>query len=380
MVREPANELVSTSRKEETGDWYNYDHIDERKCQYNVIFGERSNGKTYGALKKILENYVTKKEKGAYIRRYKEDYRGKRGEALFESIEKDQVISELTNGKYDGVKYLSGRWYLSKYDEKSNKKIPSEDPFCYGFAISDVEHDKSTSYPDVTTIVFDEFLTRGCYLPNEFVMFMNTLSTIIRHRNNVVIYMLGNTVNRFSPYFIEMGLTHVQEMEQGQIDVYSYGDSKLKVAVEYCASPKKEGKKSDVYFAFDNPSLELITGGAWEIALYPHCPCDYEKQDVKFSFFMIFNDSVLQGDIVILKNNNFIYFHRKTTPIQKPDKDLIFSIEYDPRLNYVRNMSKSNLKIVHRVRDYFKNDKIFYQDNEVGEVVRNYLQQSEHSS
>jgi hypothetical protein len=65
-----------------------------------------------------LKNYVTKKEKGAYIRRYKEDYRGKRGEALFESIEKDQVISELTNGKYDGVKYLSGRWYLSKYDEK----------------------------------------------------------------------------------------------------------------------------------------------------------------------------------------------------------------------------------------------------------------------
>jgi hypothetical protein len=69
MVREPANELVSTSRKEETGDWYNYDHIDERKCQYNVIFGERSNGKTYGALKKILEKLCNEKRKGCLYKK-----------------------------------------------------------------------------------------------------------------------------------------------------------------------------------------------------------------------------------------------------------------------------------------------------------------------
>ena len=60
----------------------------------------------------IIKNYWNKKEKGAYIRRYKEDYRGKRGDALFESIEKDGVIKELTDGVYDGIKYQSGRWYF----------------------------------------------------------------------------------------------------------------------------------------------------------------------------------------------------------------------------------------------------------------------------
>lgn len=370
------NQLASSQIKEEVGDWYDYTAIDKLKCQYNMIIGERSNGKTYGALKKIIENYLDSGKKGAYIRRYKEDYRGKRGDALFESIEKDGLIVELTDGKYDGVKYQSGRWYLSTFDERTQKKIIGDDPFCYGFAISDMEHDKSTSYPDVTTIVFDEFLTRGFYLQNEFVLFMNTLSTIIRHRNDVTIYMLGNTVNKYAPYFTEMGLKHVALMEKGQIDVYTYGNSKLKVAVEYCSSPKKEGKKSDVYFAFDNPSLQLITGGAWEIDLYPHCPVDYERKNIEFTFFIKFQESVLQGEVIVIDNNSFVYIHRKSTPIRNEDEDLIFTMDWDPRPNIVRGLDKSDLKCVQIIRKYFRNDKVFYQDNEVGEEVRNFLQES----
>lgn len=368
--------LELQERKEETGDWYTYDKIDSYKCQYNMVIGERSNGKTYGALLKIIGNYVKNGKKGAYIRRYKEDYRGKRGDALFESIEKDGVITKMTGGKYDGVKYQSGRWYFSKFDERTQKKISGDDPFCYGFALSDMEHDKSTSYPDVTTIVFDEFLTRGFYLVNEFVLLMNTLSTIIRHRNDVTIYMLANTVNKYAPYFTEMGLKHMAAMEKGQIDVYTYGTSKLKVAVEYCDSPKKEGKKSDVYFAFDNPNLEMITGGAWEIDLYPHCPIEYERKNIEFVFFIMFEDSVLQGEVVMKDNYNFVFIHRKTTPIRDMDQDLIFTMEHDARPNIIRGLDKSDLKCVRLIRQYFRNDKVFYQDNEVGEEVRNFLQES----
>ena len=373
-----ANEskLESKITKKEEGDWYSYDKIDSYKCQYNMIIGERSNGKTYGALYKIISNYVKSGRKGAYIRRYKEDYRGKRGDALFESIEKDGVISKLTDGKYDGVKYQSGRWYFSKFDKATQKKMAVDDPFCYGFALSDMEHDKSTSYPDVTTVVFDEFLTRSFYLVNEFILFCNTLSTIIRHRNDVKIYMLANTVNKYAPYFAEMGLKHVSAMEKGDIDVYSYGTSNLKVAVEYCASPKKEGRKSDVYFAFDNPNLEMITGGTWEIDLYPHCPTDYSRRNIEFVFFIKFEESVLQGELIIKDNYNFVYIHRKSTPIRDEDDDLIFTMEYDPRPNIVRGLDKSDMKCVKMIRQYFRNDKVFYQDNEVGEEVRNFLQES----
>ena len=65
-------------------------------------------------------------------------------------------------------------------DEDLDRDIAQDEPFCYAFALSDMEHDKSTAYPRVNTIVFDEFLTRQIYLQDEFVVFMNVLSTIIR--------------------------------------------------------------------------------------------------------------------------------------------------------------------------------------------------------
>ena len=58
-------------------------------------------------------------------------------------------------------------------------------------------------------ILFDEFITRSMYLPDEFVIFTNVLSTIIRDRNNVKIFMCGNTVNKYCPYYKEMGLNNV---------------------------------------------------------------------------------------------------------------------------------------------------------------------------
>lgn len=353
--------------------FYRLDEILSRNCQYNIIFGERSNGKTYAALEYGLRRYIEHGEKMAYVRRWKEDYRGKRGQALFSGHEETGLISKLTNGEYNRVKYYAGKWYLAKWDEDLQKLVPSDDEFCYAFALSDVEHDKSTSYPRVTTIVFDEFLSRQYYLPNEFVTFMNVLSTIIRHRDNIKIFMLGNTVNKFCPYFQEMGLSHIEKMEPGKIDIYSYGESKLKVAVEYCKSPNKDGKKSDVYFAFDNPSLQMITGGAWEIDLYPHLPRKYNQSDVTFIYFINFNEQLLQCEIITLSDCTFTYIHRKSTPIQDPDHDIIFSDEYDPRPNHFRNIRKPCSEFERRIAEYFRKEKVFYQDNEVGEVVRNYL-------
>lgn len=363
-------------------EYYNLNPIREMKCQYNMVMGERSNGKTYSVLELILKNWWESGKQGAYIRRWKEDYRGKRATQLFAGhySSDNQFISELTGGEWDSVKYYSGKWFLAKQDEALDRTISQEEPFCYAFSLSDMEHDKGTSYPDVTTIVFDEFLTRTYYLPDEFVLFMNVLSTIIRRRNDVTIYMLANTVNKYAPYFKEMGLKHISEMEQGKIDIYTYGSSPLRVAVEYCKPVAKDGKKSDMYFAFDNPSLAMITGGAWEIDIYPHNPRKFTPKDIQFIFFIRFNDAILQGEVVMLDDCHFMYFHEKTTPIHDEDRDIIFSEEYDPRPNHFRNIRKGTSKLETKLAWYFRNEKVFYQDNEIGEIVRNYLQYCSSSS
>lgn len=350
--------------------FYSLKNILSKNAQYNVIFGERSNGKTYSVLKYGLQRYAEHGEQLAIVRRWQDDFTGKRGGTMFDALVSNGEITRATGGEWTGVYYYGSRWYLCRHE--NDKRVTDEKPFAYGFSISSMEHDKSTSYPNITTICFDEFLTRTTYLPDEFVLFMNVVSTIVRHRTNVTIFMLGNTVNRYCPYFKEMGLTHVKEMKPGDIDLYRYGDSDLIVAVEY-TTPNKQGKESDLYFAFDNPKLSMITGGAWEIDIYPHCPVKYTPGEILFTYYIEFAGDLLQCEIIQHADTCFTFVHRKTTDIRNPETAVIYSPDFSPLPNHKRKIIKPTNNLERRIAEHFIKDKVFYSDNEVGEIVRNYL-------
>lgn len=354
--------------------FYSLRSILSKNAHYNIIIGERSNGKTYACLEYAIKQYAENGNESAIIRRFKEDFIGRRGASMFDALVSNGVVEKYTHGEWDNIYYFSSRWYFCRYDEKGNR-IKDEKPFCYGFALSSAEHDKSTSYPRITTIVFDEFITRTLYLDEEFTIFSNVISTIIRQRENVKIFMLGNTVNKYGcPYVDEMGLKHFKNMKQGDIDVYRYGETQLTVAVEYC-KPNKEGKPNNYYFAFDNPKLSMITGGTWEIDIYPHLPQKYKPKDVALHFYINYSNEWLHGEIVILQDMNFLFIHPKTTPLTENDKTniIIFSPEYSPLPNWNRRINEPHNNITKKIFDYFVLDKVFYSSNDVGEIMRNYL-------
>lgn len=359
---------VSTNKKIE---YYSLDEILKRKAVYNLIIGERSNGKTYAALKYGLEEYLRDGKEIAIVRRWKEDITGRRARAIWDGIESNNVVTELTDGEYEGIYYYSGRYYLCNYED--GKAIYNEnDVFAHVFALSDTEHNKGVSHPKVGTIIFDEFITKGTYLRDEFVIFMNTVSTIVRKRTNVQIFMLGNTVNKFNPYFKEMGLTHASLMKQGTIDLYKYGKKGLTVAIEYSKGSTSRSV-NDFYFAFDNSKLDMITDGAWELDMYPHVPVKYKPKNIMFVYFIIFNDQVYQCELVSINDITFTYIHEKTTPLKDEENDLIYTFEYQPRLNYSRNIYKPINKLQQKILWYFNTDRVFYQDNSVGDAISNYL-------
>lgn len=355
--------------------YYSLNAILEKDAHYNIIIGQRSNGKSTAVLEHTLRDYWQTGAQAAYIRRFEEDIKGGRGESVFSGIIHLGMLSDITNGQYTHIIYRSRAWYLANKDPENDTKFIAEDrPFCYAFALTKQETYKSTAYPNIRNIIFEEFMSRSFYLTDEFIIFMNLLSTIIRERDNVKIFMLGNTVNKYSPYFSEMGLNHVKDMKQGSIDVYSYGDSKLRVAVEFADFPSKT-KPSDIYFAFDNPRLNMITGQGqvWEIAIYPHLPRHYRPKDIIFTYFIIFDGEILQCEVIQVKDEIFTYIHKKSTPIKNELQDLVFSPDYSPRLNYRRNLLQAMDKIGQKIVWFYKHDKVFYQDNETGEIVRNYL-------
>ena len=365
--------------KKEKIKYYSTENIDKTHAHYRMIYGERSNGKTYAVLSLIVENYIKNHKQGALIRRHQEDFKGKRGQQMFANHVANGLVKKLTKGKWDDITYRSSQWFLSKWDDVLNKRVLDSVPLCYGFSLGQMEHDKSTGYPNITITLFDEFISRSSYLTDEFVLYMNVLSTIIRDRKDVINYMCGNSINMYSPYFIEMGITNIKKQKKGTIDIYHYGKSDLIVAVEYSDSPSKKGKESDVYFAFNNPKLQTITSGEWELAFYPHLPKEYTKEQIIFTYFIVWDNETLQCEIIDDEDGAFTYIHRKTSPIRHKD-DVVFSVEFSENPYHFRTLTRPNTKLERNILDFFLKGKVFYQTNEVGEVVRNYLQWSESAS
>lgn len=352
------------------GKYYTTDQIDKTGAKYRVIFSERSDGKTYAVLMVALKKFLSKGEQLAYIRRNDKDFIGKRGITLFENLIKNDEIRKASGGKWDTVIYKSRMWFLARRDKDG--LVVDERPIAYGFALTDMEHDKSAAYPMVTTILFDEFISRFGYLTDEFVIFTNVLSTIIRDRDNVIIYMCGNTVNKFCPYFNEMGLKNVKKQKQGTIDIYHYGDSGLTVAVEYSAGRGKEGKPSDVYFAFDNPKLKMITSGAWEINVYPRSPHKIKPKNIMFSYYINYDFEWVQCDIVSIEGDYYTHIHPCSEPKDKSDK-VIFSPEFSANPRHYRILTQARTPLQRKILEFYQRDKIFYSDNDTGELIRNYL-------
>lgn len=343
-------------------------------AQYYLAFGERSNGKTYSALNYALENWGKTGEQFAYIRRFGEDVKKKNLSTLFAPHIENNRIFEASSGKWSLVDYTGNRFIPFNWNEDKSKMEKDVEPMGFAFDLNSMEHYKGTSFPKVTTVIFDEFMSRQGYLPNEFVLFMNTLSTIIRDRQNVTIFMLANTVNKYCPYFTEMGLKHIKDQKAGTVDVYTYADTGMSVVVEYCdPMAKRGGKSSDIYFAFDNPQLKMITSGSWEIAIYPHLNVKYRPKDVMAQFFIEFDESLLHGEIVIQDNNAFIFIHPKTTPIKEEDTDIVYTNRPNEKLNYRVGISNHQDKLSRFIARMITENRIFYSDNETGEVLRNYI-------
>lgn len=356
--------------------YYDIAHLikDYPGAYYYLAFGERSNGKTYSALNYALENYFTKGEQFAYIRRFGEDVKRKNLLTLLSAHVENGIINKLSKGEFSLVDYTGGKFIAYSYDEDLGKAVKDIQPMGYAFDLNAMEHHKSTSYPKVTTIIFDEFLSRQGYLTNEFVLFMNTLSTIIRDRSDVTIFMIGNTVNKYCPYFTEMGLTHIKEQTPGSVDVYNYADTGLKVVVEYCdPMSKRGGKKSDIYFAFDNPQLKMITSGSWEIAIYPHLATRYRPKDIVSQCFVLFDEAILHIEIIATDTDYYMFVHPKTTPIKDECNDIVYTNIPNAKWNYRVGFNTHRDRLSSHITRLINENRVFYSDNETGEVLRNYI-------
>ena len=176
----------------------------------NIIVGNRGGGKSYGAKEKAVENFIKKKEQFGYIRRYKDDLK-KPLEQFYKDIAQEFPDHEC---KVEGDKV----YIRLKADPK--QKWTEKDLAGYGFSLSTANNKKSMSFPDISMLIYDEFLLEEGnqrYLPNEVEKLLNLYETIARpgsgHRR-VTLWMLGNAISITNPYFLYWDLKMPKAMDK----------------------------------------------------------------------------------------------------------------------------------------------------------------------
>lgn len=346
--------------------YYNPKNILKKGADYNLIIGQRSNGKTYGFCSIALTSHINEGARVAYVRRYSEDITKKNIENLF----CPHPIEELTDNNYNGTIYRSNKFRLAKFENGAT--LYTEDiPFCQTFALNTWERVKGADNGYFDYIIFDEFITRGNYLPNEFVIFCNLLSSLLRDRVGTKIFMIANTVDKYCPYFEEMGLGDMfDNLKQGEIATKKFGD--LKIAIELC-SESGNTKAVSKYFNFNNPQLEMITTGKWEMKNYPHLTVSVKPENIIFRFYVLFDRKVFCGDVIIYNDDLVINFHNSKESEIKDDS-IVYSYNEVRITPLHSNTLYDGTTRAHKIiLDLVTRNKCFYTSNEVGELVRNWL-------
>ena len=283
------------------------------------------------------------------------------------------LILELSEGRFNGVFYRANCFYLCFYNDEGKIDYKDDKPFCITRAVNTWETTKGADVGIISLICYDEFLTRTGYLKDEFICLMNLVSSIVRDRKDCVIYLLANSVNKYAPYWEEFGIEEVDKMEQGEIRVYTYPNSKMKLAIEYCAKAESTKQVNDSFFAFQNAQLEMLKNGTWEMAAYQHAPYKIFDDMVKKIFFVKFNDQLICGKIVHYKQDLFIFFHRQTKDIEIDDKTPLYSTEFSTSICHVRYLNDCPTDLHKWIRQLIMKNHMCFSDNEVGEIIRNWL-------
>lgn len=165
----------------------------------NIIVGNRGGGKSYGAKKWGIDNFIKKGEQFGYVRRYKDDLK-KPMEQFFKDIEWEYPDFQF---KIEGDKFLIREKPL---DDKT--KWTEDNIAGYGFTLSTANNKKSIAYPKITTLIYDEFLLEQGnqrYLQNEPEKLLNLYETIARPGTDhprVVVFMLANAISITNPFFL----------------------------------------------------------------------------------------------------------------------------------------------------------------------------------
>lgn len=278
---------------------YNIDNIDSKNANFNIIYGERSNGKSYQAKhKKGVVKYLKTGKRFMLVRRWKDEITTEKVEGYFSDVN----IQELTNGKYNNITSYRKRLFLAHYDPEKNKNTLGE-KIGYVIALSQEQNYAGVSYLDVEDIIFEEFMSRGEYIGvHESDKLINLYLTVDRKRGTTRVWLLGNTISRVCPYLQDWELgSDIRQMKQGEIRVKEMDTNTqddegneiyVKLAIEHCI---ETGKTS---FAIGRHK-DMQNKGSWQVDPQPHLPKSKKEYNSIYKIIFYYKTFKFLGEYLV---------------------------------------------------------------------------------
>ena len=171
--------------------WYDIGQTLTYNCLFNFVIGARGTGKTYSAKKRAIKLFLERGHQFVYLRRYQEEI-DETAEGYFNDV--------LLNNEFPNVKieYVAGQYFI-------NDQLAG-----YAMALTKAKSYKSSSYPLVYFMIFDEFLIEDNgytrYLKNEVKQFLGFYMSIDRYRG-VQVFFLANSTTMVNPYTMYWNLS-----------------------------------------------------------------------------------------------------------------------------------------------------------------------------
>jgi len=171
--------------------WYDLNKTLTYNALFNLIVGNRSSGKSYGLKLRMIKNFKEHGHQFVYLRRFADEL-DKTKESYFDDIILDKAFPN------DTITFASDCYFL-------NDMLMG-----YAMALTHAKDYKSSSYPLVWIIDFEEFIIEengyARYLKNEVEVFLGFYMTIDRYRGCKV-FFLGNNFTLFNPYTMYWNLS-----------------------------------------------------------------------------------------------------------------------------------------------------------------------------
>ena len=200
--------------------YWNIENIMSKNAIYNLVFGEKSNGKSYQVkLIVMLKKYIETGSRFILMRRWDADIKNNWIESYFSNMD----ITSLTKGKYNTVIKWRNEIYFANniLTEDGAIKTKKGEKIGYAIPLSLEQHFSSADFTDCNDIILEEFMERGSYLPNEVSKFTAFYSTVDRKRGTTKVWLIGNTITKANPYIYEWRSTKQNKQNETRRNNYS---------------------------------------------------------------------------------------------------------------------------------------------------------------